>query len=133
MGWIDGVRKRLDETSYVIRFTPRKAVSTWSAINIKRVEELSATGRMQPGGLAAFERRTENRSGIYAYEQRTTDLVEPYAGILRKNRRAAEFFESQPPSYRKVMTWWVVSAKQEATRRKRLAKLIEASFERRRL
>ena len=133
VGWIDGVRKRLDESSYVIRFTPRKSVSTWSAINIKRVAELTATGRMQPHGLAAYQRRTEKRSVIYAYEQRPTELREPYGGMLRKNRKAFDFFEAQPPSYRKLVTWWVNSAKQEATRLKRIRKLVEFSASGRRL
>jgi uncharacterized protein YdeI (YjbR/CyaY-like superfamily) len=133
VGWIDGIRKRLDEVSYVIRFTPRKPVSTWSVINIKRVAELTATGRMQPHGVAAYERRRENRSGVYSYEQRPTELIEPYAGMLAKNRHASEFFAAQPPSYRKVVTWWVISAKQEATRLKRIRKLVECSAAGRRL
>jgi uncharacterized protein YdeI (YjbR/CyaY-like superfamily) len=133
VGWIDGIRKRLDEVSYVIRFTPRKSVSTWSAINIKRIEELVATGRMQPNGMAAYQRRQENRSGIYSYEQRPIELIEPYAGMLKKNRKASEFFEAQPPSYRKVVTWWVISAKQEATRLKRIQRLVEFSAGGRRL
>ncbi len=133
VGWIDGIRKRLDDVSYVIRFTPRKSVSTWSAVNIKRVAELTATGRMQPAGLAAYQRRTEKRSGIYAYEQRPTELVEPYASMLKRNRQASEFFAAQPPSYRKVATWWVISAKQEATRQKRITTLVEYSASGRRL
>jgi uncharacterized protein YdeI (YjbR/CyaY-like superfamily) len=133
VGWIDGIRKRLDDVSYVIRFTPRKSMSTWSAVNIKRVAELTATGRMQPAGLAAYQRRTEKRSGIYAYEQRPTELVEPYAGMLNGNRPASEFFAAQPPSYRKVATWWVISAKREETRLKRLKRLIEESAAKRRL
>ena len=88
---------------------------------------------MQPHGMAAYQRRQENRSGIYAYEQRPIELIEPYAGMLKKNRKASKFFETQPPSYRKVVTWWVISAKQEATRLKRIQKLVEFSAAGRRL
>jgi len=132
-GWIDGVRKRIDDDSYSIRFTPRKKVSTWSAINIKRATELSALGRMKPAGLAAFAARTENRSGIYAYEQRTDSLPDPFAAIMKKNKTAWAFFTAQPPSYRKTLCWWVVSAKKEVTRLMRLEKLIVASSNERRL
>jgi len=132
-GWIDGVRKRTDEDRYTIRFTPRKKVSTWSAINIKRATELSALGRMKPAGLAAFAARQENRSGIYAYEQRSDTLPEPFATIMAKNKPAWAFFAAQPPSYRKTLCWWVASAKKEDTRITRLDKLIEASAAKRRL
>jgi uncharacterized protein YdeI (YjbR/CyaY-like superfamily) len=125
VGWIDGVRKRVDDESYTIRFSPRKPTSTWSAINIARVAALQAEGRMKEAGLKAFAARREDRSRIYAYEQRAAELPEPYAVTLRRNRAAARFFEAQPPSYRKVSSWWIVSAKQEATRERRLAKLIE--------
>jgi uncharacterized protein YdeI (YjbR/CyaY-like superfamily) len=126
-GWIDGVRKSIDELSYKIRFSPRKTSSVWSAINIRRVEELTKLGLMRPAGLEAFARRKENRSGIYSYEQRTADLPEPYAKVFKQNKAAWKFYQEQPPSYRKMLNWFVVSAKQEATRLKRLAKLIEAS------
>jgi uncharacterized protein YdeI (YjbR/CyaY-like superfamily) len=126
-GWIDGIRKSIDESSYKIRFTPRKAGSVWSAVNIRRVEELSRLGLMRPAGLEAFARRRENRSGIYSYEQRTADLPEPYAKIFKKNKLAWKFYQEQPPGYRKILNWWVVSAKQEETRLKRLAKLVEES------
>jgi uncharacterized protein YdeI (YjbR/CyaY-like superfamily) len=132
-GWIDGVRKSIDEDSYKIRFTPRQPTSVWSAVNIRNVAKLIKEDRMQAAGLKAFEARKENRSGIYAYEQRSPELVEPYLGKLKQNKTAWKFFEVQPPSYRKVMNWWVVSAKQEATRLKRLEKLIEASEKGRRL
>jgi uncharacterized protein YdeI (YjbR/CyaY-like superfamily) len=132
-GWIDGIRKRVDEVSYTIRFTPRKATSTWSAVNIRRVEVLRREGRMRPAGERAFAARREERSGVYSYEQRPDGLPEPYAGLLRKNRRAQAFFESQPPSYRKAVYWWVASAKQEATRRRRLAQLIRDSAAGRRI
>jgi uncharacterized protein YdeI (YjbR/CyaY-like superfamily) len=124
VGWIDGVRRRLDDESYAIRFSPRRKGSIWSTVNIKRAQELIAEGRMQPAGLTAWEARRENRSGIYAYEQRTPQLAPPYESLLRKNRRAWEFFQKQPPSYRKTAGWYVVSAKKEETRLKRLQKLI---------
>jgi uncharacterized protein YdeI (YjbR/CyaY-like superfamily) len=127
-GWIDGVRKSVDEESYAIRFTPRRARSTWSAVNIKRVQELIDLGRMRPAGLEAFEERAEERSGIYAYEQREkAELGEEFEGLFRANGAAWVFFQAQPAGYRKAATWWVVSAKREETRRRRLATLIEDS------
>jgi uncharacterized protein YdeI (YjbR/CyaY-like superfamily) len=131
-GWIDGIRRSIDEVSYTIRFTPRKPRSVWSAINIKRVGELTELGLMRPKGLQAYEKRTENRSGIYSYEQRSVELPEPYAKIFKKNKPAWKFYASQPASYRKLTCWWVVSAKREETRLKRLANLIEVSGQGRR-
>ena len=133
VGWIDGVRRLLDDRSYTIRFTPRRQGSIWSAVNIRRVEALTAEGRMQPAGLRAFAARRENRSGIYSYEQRQASLPEPYAGLLKADPAACRFFEAQPPSYRKKLGWWIVSAKREATRLKRLEKLIAESAAGRRL
>ncbi len=124
-GWIDGIRKRLDEDSYTIRFTPRRPKSIWSAVNIKRARELDALLLMTPDGRRAFDARQENRSGIYSYEQRSTTLPEPYAGRMRKHKAAWSFFQAQPPSYRKMIGWWVVSAKKEETRLARLDRLIE--------
>jgi uncharacterized protein YdeI (YjbR/CyaY-like superfamily) len=132
-GWIDGIRKSIDEDSYKIRFSPRKPASIWSAVNIRNVERLIVEKRMQPPGLKAFAARKENRSGIYAYEQRSSELVEPYLGKLKRNKAAWEFFQAQPPSYRKVMNWWVVSAKREETRLKRLDQLINESAQQRRM
>jgi uncharacterized protein YdeI (YjbR/CyaY-like superfamily) len=126
-GWIDGLRQSVDETAYTMRFTPRKPRSVWSAINIARAKVLIAEGRIRPAGLAAFEARHENRSGIYSYEQRGDQLAEPYAGPLRKNAAAWKFFQAQTASYRKAAGWWVVSAKKEETRLSRLAKLIDLS------
>jgi uncharacterized protein YdeI (YjbR/CyaY-like superfamily) len=127
-GWIDGLRRGVDEHSYAIRFTPRKPRSTWSAVNLARVAELTAQGRMRPAGTRAFEQRVEERSGIYAYEQReNAALDEASVRQFRANQQAWDFFQAQPPSYRKTATWWVVSAKKEETRRKRLAKLIADS------
>lgn len=124
-GWIDGIRRSIDDISYTIRFTPRKPTSTWSAINIKRAQELIDQGQMRPAGLEAFEARKENRSGIYSYEQRSASLPKPYEKVLKKNKTAWEFFQAQPPGYRKMASWWVVSAKKEETRLKRLAELVE--------
>lgn len=126
-GWIDGVRRRRDERSYTIRFTPRRKNSTWSAINLARVEVLAAEGRMQAAGLAAHAARNEDKSRIYAYEQRSSELDEAYAKLFRKQREAWTFFEAQPPSYRKLACWWITSAKKEETRLKRLEKLIAFS------
>ncbi len=126
-GWIDGIRKNIDEESYQIRFSPRKPRSIWSAVNIRNAERLIKEGRMQPAGLKAYEARTANRSGIYAYEQRSPELVEPYLGNLKRNRKAWEFFQAQPLGYRKTINWWIVSAKKEETRLKRLEQLIEES------
>ena len=97
VGWIDGIRKRVDEERYAIRFTPRRRGSIWSAVNIKRAAALTNEKRMQPAGLAAFAARRENRSGIYSYEQRSERLPEPYRGLLRKNKAAWKFFQAQPP------------------------------------
>ena len=132
-GWIDGIRKRVDEISYQIRFTPRRRGSIWSAINIKRARELVRQKQMQPSGLRAFAARIENKSGIYSYEQRSTELTEQYAKLLKKNNAAWNFFENQPPSYRRMIGWWVISAKKEETRMARLAKLISESSRGKRL
>ena len=127
-GWIDGVRKSIDDTSYTIRFTPRKRGSTWSAVNIKRVAELTEMGRMQPAGLRAFGERTEEKSAIYAYEQKdAAKLDEASEQRFRANTKAWEFFQSQPAWYRRGAIWWVISSKREETRLKRLATLIEDS------
>jgi uncharacterized protein YdeI (YjbR/CyaY-like superfamily) len=127
-GWIDGVRRSLDETSYTIRFTPRKPDSTWSRVNLEKVEELKRRGLMRPAGLRAHEERREAKTGIYSYEQReAAELPAEYEERLRANRAAWEFWTSRPPSYRKAATWWVVSAKREETRERRLANLLEDS------
>ncbi len=127
MGWIDGIRKSIGEISYMIRFTPRKTRSIWSAVNIRRVQDLTERGAMRPAGLKAFAAREENRSGIYSYEQRTERLPDPYARILKRNGAAWTFFQAQPAWYRKVVGWWVVSAQKEETRLKRLGILAEHS------
>jgi len=132
-GWIDGVRKTIDEHSYTIRFTPRKPGSVWSSINIKRAQALIKQGQMQPAGHKAFQARKENKSGIYSYEQRSVDLPEPYNRLLRKNKAAWSFFQLQPAYYRKVVCWWIVSAKKEETRLKRLEQLMACSVQGQRL
>jgi len=126
-GWIDGIRKSVDELSYTIRFSPRKTGSIWSAVNIKRAAELADQGRMHPAGLRAFQARKRNRSGIYSYEQREARLPEEYDELLQQNKAAWDFFHAQPAWYRKAAVWWVVSAKKEETRLKRLSQLIEDS------
>ena len=124
-GWIDGIRKSLNSLSYIIRFSPRQKRSVWSEINTKRVEVLLTQGRMEAAGLRAFQARRENRSGIYSYEQRLDRLPEPYQDTLKREKAAWSFFQSQPPSYRKQVSWWVISAKKEETRQERLQKAIE--------
>ena len=127
-GWIDGVRTRIDDQAYKIRFTPRKPTSIWSAINVERVKVLQGEGRMKEGGLQAFARRREAKSGIYAYEQAERASLEPaQEALFRKQRKAWQFFDAQPPGYRHQMIWRIVSAKRPETRLARLARLIEAS------
>lgn len=132
-GWIDGIRKTIDADSYKIRFTPRKKTSIWSAVNIRRVKALIEAKRMLPAGLEAFGDKRENKSGIYSYEQRRAELDEPYLGRLKKNKAAFAFFSAQPPGYRKIAIWFVVSAKREETRLKRLDVLVETSARGKRL
>jgi uncharacterized protein YdeI (YjbR/CyaY-like superfamily) len=127
-GWIDGVRRSLGEEAYTIRFTPRKQKSTWSAVNIARVGELIETGRMQPAGLKAFHAREESNSRIYAYENPNKAVFDPaLEERFRANEAAWSFFQAQPPGYRKTCTHWVTTAKQEATRLRRLDQLIADS------
>jgi uncharacterized protein YdeI (YjbR/CyaY-like superfamily) len=126
-GWIDGVRKSVDEQRYAIRFTPRKASSIWSRINVAKAHELIEAGLMQPAGLAAFQKRTAARTGIYSAEQEEVALGPERERALRANRAAWRFFQAQPPWYRRSATWWVISAKREDTRARRLATLIERS------
>ncbi|MFL6595278.1 MAG: YdeI/OmpD-associated family protein [Chthoniobacterales bacterium] len=134
VGRIDGIRKTVDESSYKIRFTPRKKTSSWSLVNLRRAPELMCEGRMQPAGIKAYEERAEEKSGIYSYEQRRHAALEPaMEKEFRKNKKAWQFFAEQPAGYRKLAAWYVISAKQEATRRKRLQRLIEDSEAGRRL
>ncbi len=127
-GWIDAVRKSVDEARYTIRFTRRKPGSVWSAVNIERAKELVNLGRMQPAGLKAFEQRTDERSAIYSYEQRqSAELSGTFEDQFRANKKAWEFFLAQAPWYRRAAAFWVLSAKKDETQLKRLAKLIEDS------
>lgn len=127
-GWIDGVRKSLDQMSYVIRLTPRKPRSTWSAINIRKAQKLIKLGLMHPSGLQAFQSRTKERSGIYSYEQRQNVKLNPeYENKLRTSKSAYDFFRAQSPWYQRTSIFWIMSAKKEETRLKRLATLIQCS------
>jgi uncharacterized protein YdeI (YjbR/CyaY-like superfamily) len=126
-GWIDGVRRRIDDTRYTIRFCPRRANSIWSAVNIRRVQALVRAGRMAPAGERAFAVRRANRSGRYSYERRPAALPAPYAGLLARNAAARRFFAAQIPSYRRAAIWWVLSAKREETRARRAQTLIDLS------
>jgi uncharacterized protein YdeI (YjbR/CyaY-like superfamily) len=126
-GWIDGVRRSLDAKSYTIRFSPRRPGSTWSTVNIRRAKALIREGRMRTEGRSAFEVRKENRVGIYSYEQRPLELVPPYNDQLRKHSAAWNFYNTQPPSYRKAVAWWIITARKEETRQKRMRELIACS------
>ena len=127
-GWIDGVRKGLDEERYTIRFTPRKPRSIWSAVNIEKVRVLTESGRMQPPGMRAFEAREEARSRVYAYEKREApELDAADEAAFRENQRAWAWFDSQAPSYQRSAKYWVISAKKAETRARRLATLVEHS------
>jgi uncharacterized protein YdeI (YjbR/CyaY-like superfamily) len=127
-GWIDGVRRSLGDESYTIRFTPRKPSSTWSRVNLDKVEKLKRRGLMLPAGLRAYDERREGKMGIYSYEQReAAELPAAYEERLRGDSAAWKFWTSRPPSYRKAAVWWVVSAKTEETRQRRLASLIQHS------
>ena len=132
-GWIDGLRKSLDETSYTIRFTPRKPSSAWSAINIKRVEVLIEEGRMTPAGLRAWESRHQSRNYGYSYDGPTRTLGPDQERELKRHPNAWEFFSSQAPSYQRAASHWVMSPKREETREKRLKILVEDSIAGRRI
>ena len=126
-GWIDGLRKKIDDEAYKIRFTPRRDSSIWSAVNIKRVKELIELGLMKPAGIAKFEQRDEAKTNRYAYEQKHVAFDTAFLAIFKKNKKAWSFFESQPPWYQRVVTHYVMRAKHEATRLRRLDKLIADS------
>ncbi|RWY51073.1 YdeI/OmpD-associated family protein [Mucilaginibacter gilvus] len=128
-GWIDGVRKNINEDSYSIRFTPRKPKSIWSAVNIKKVAHLTENGLMQPAGIAAYAKREEKRSAIYSFENEEMTLAPAYEEQFKVNEKAWAFFQSQAPWYKKVWHHRIMSAKQEKTQLNRLEKLIKASAE----
>jgi uncharacterized protein YdeI (YjbR/CyaY-like superfamily) len=126
-GWIDGIKKRVDGVSYTHRFTPRKSRSTWSLINIRRAGELRKLGQMTPSGLKAFEARDLRRSGIYAFENRPRKLDAICERRFRANKKAWDCFQSQPPGYQRTASWWVMSAKKDGTRLRRLVRLMNDS------
>ena len=134
-GWIDGVRRTIDDESYSVRFTPRRQRSNWSAVNLERVEELTKLGRMHPAGLRAYEARDPARSASYSFEQREAarKLTPEYERKLKANAKAWAFFQAQAPYYQRTASWYVMSAKKDETRLKRLAKLIEDSARGRRI
>ena len=133
-GWIDAVRKRIDDESYTIRFAPRRAGSIWSKVNVVKAAAQIARGRMKPAGLAAFEARGAERTGVYSFErEQAAELTPNEMRAFMANRKAWAFFERVAPSYQRVMLHWIVSAKQAATRARRLEKLIEACSEARKL
>ena len=133
-GWIDGVRRSHGDDAYTIRFTPRKPTSIWSAINVAKVEDLTKRGRMRPAGLRAYAARTPERTGVYSFERlRAAKLSKEQERRLRANRKAAAFFEAQPPGYRAVVAHWVTSAKKPETRDRRLSQLIADSAAGRRI
>lgn len=132
-GWIDGVRKKIDEQSYRVRFTPRKPNSFWSAINTKRVSELIELERMHASGTTVFEGRDQKQSLKYSYERKSARLDGDLENVFRANKEAWDFFEAQAPWYRRTASWWVISAKQQATRLRRLSTLIKDSAQGRRI
>jgi len=132
-GWIDGVGKSIDKKSYCIRFTPRRNTSIWSAINIKKVEELNKSGLMVPEGQKAFDLRTENKSRIYSHEKEPVLLSKKHEQQFKINKLAWSFFNTQAPSYKKAMTHWIMNAKQEKTRLSQLEKTIKISEQQKRM
>jgi uncharacterized protein YdeI (YjbR/CyaY-like superfamily) len=133
-GWIDGVRRSLGPEAYSIRFTPRKPTSIWSRVNVDNVERLTKEGRMRPAGLRAYAARTAARTGVYSFERYTeARLTTAEEKSLRANKKAAAFFDAQPPWYRRTALHWVTSAKREDTRARRLAQLIKDSAAGRRI
>ena len=126
-GWIDGIRKSIDEERYQIRFTPRKSTSIWSAVNIKKIEELTEKGLMFPAGIAAFEKRKEHKSKIYSHENNPKEFSEEFLKLFKANKKAWQYFEKLAPSYKKTSIHWVINAKQEVTQLKRLQQLIADS------
>lgn len=126
-GWIDSIRRSIDKDSYCIRFTPRKSTSIWSKVNIQKVENLIEQGLMTPEGLELYKQRKEHRSGIYSFESAEKELPENYLNLFTKNKKAWQFFHQQTASYKKTLIHWVISAKQETTRLKRLNTLITES------
>jgi uncharacterized protein YdeI (YjbR/CyaY-like superfamily) len=127
VGWIDSVRYSLDDERSAQRFTPRRAGSTWSAINVRKVAELTAQGRMRPAGLAAFEARNPQKTAIYSYERDEASLTDEETARIRADEAGWADWQRRPPSYRRTVTYWIVSAKKPETRMRRLDALVEAS------
>jgi uncharacterized protein YdeI (YjbR/CyaY-like superfamily) len=126
-GWIDGRLNRIDDKRHMQRFTPRRPGSNWSRINVEKVAKLKEAGLMRPAGLAAFDKRTNSKTGVYSFERGTTELPPEYEQRLRANRAASEYFDSRPPWYRRTAIHLVMSAKREETRERRLRQLIDDS------
>lgn len=126
-GWIDGLRKTIDETSYKIRFTPRKPKSHWSTVNLEKMKHLLAADLVTPAGLAIYEQRDKKNAQRASFEQKDVKLPKDYEAQLKANEPAWVFFNELPPSTKKPTIWWVISAKQEATRQRRLKQLIACS------
>ena len=126
-GWIDGRVNRIDDERHMQRFTPRKPSSNWSKVNVEKVSRLKRAGLMRPAGMVAFDKRSDEKTGIYSFEREGAALPPEYENRLRANSAAAEYFNGRPPWYRRTATHWVVSAKREETRLRRLAQLIEDS------
>lgn len=126
-GWIDGIRKGIDEHSYMNRLTPRRRNSTWSAVNIKRIKELDELGLLRLEGRKVFEERNLAKAGLYSSEQASAALPPALEARFKRNKKAWAHFGAQPAGYRKTITWWVISAKREDTQLKRLDRLIEVS------
>ena len=127
-GWIDGRLNRIDDERHMQRFTPRRPGSNWSKVNVEKVARLKEAGLMRPAGLAAFERRSDDRTGVYSFERGESAALPPeYERRLRASPAAADYFDRKPPWYRRTATHWVMSAKREETRERRLAQLIEDS------
>jgi uncharacterized protein YdeI (YjbR/CyaY-like superfamily) len=133
-GWIDGVRKKVDDISYTNRFSPRRARSIWSLVNTRRARELEKLGLMQPPGLAAFRARKADNTGVYSFENRANCKLSPaYERMFKQEKGAWTYFNQQPPGYRRTVTWWIVSAKRPETQEKRLRQLIELCAKEKRL
>jgi uncharacterized protein YdeI (YjbR/CyaY-like superfamily) len=126
-GWIDGIRKKLDAESFTTRFTPRKPKSIWSNVNVNHVRRLTEEGRMMPPGLAAYLAKDSSRSGVYSFERDTAELEPQMIRQFKRKPAAWKYFQAQPPYYRRITSWWVISAKKEETRANRLARLIQHS------
>jgi len=132
-GWIDGIRKKLDDESFTNRFTPRKKNSVWSNVNIAHVARLKSEGRMMPPGIAAYDAMDDKRAGVYSFEREKAELEPAMKKRFRQNPKAWKYFENQPPYYRRMAAWWIISAKRDETREKRLAELIKVSSKEMRL